>query len=204
MTRKSDKLIARNVFYIITNGEQTEYNYFKLLKAKRSVYDVKIIFQNADSLGLVQYAQRYIAEANQVWCVFDIDYTYKDKRLIPALKQAENSGIKIAYSNVAFEVWLISHFGKCKTTLQLDDYADELNNLLKASGSKKTYVKSDEKLLKDCFIPNYKKAIENSKIIYQNYVKEYSAKYQNQRQPIWEWVSSTTVYKLVEALKLNE
>ena len=46
MARKSDKLIARNLFYIITNGEQTEYNYFKLLKAKRSVYDVKIIFQN--------------------------------------------------------------------------------------------------------------------------------------------------------------
>ena len=115
MARRSDKFIARNVFYIITNGVQTECNYFKLLKAKRSVYDVKIIFENADPLGLVQYAQRYIAEANQVWCVFDIDYTYKDKRLIPALKQAEESGIKIAYSNVAFEVWLI------KAMLQIKD-----------------------------------------------------------------------------------
>ena len=67
MARRSDRITARNVFYIITNGEQTEYNYFKLLKAKPSVYDVKIIFENADPLGLVQYAQRYIAEANQVW-----------------------------------------------------------------------------------------------------------------------------------------
>ena len=175
-----------------------------MLKAKRSVYDVKIIFENADPLGLVQYAQRYIAEANQVWCVFDIDYTYKDKRLIPALKQAEESGIKIAYSNVAFEVWLISHFEKCKTTLQLDDYTDELDKLLKASGSNKKYSKTDEKLLKDCFIPNYKIAMENSKIIYQNYVKIHNAKYPNQRQPIWNWISSTTVYKLVESLKLKD
>ena len=204
MARRSDKFIVRNVFYIITNGAQTECNYFKLLKAKRSVYDVKIIFENADPLGLVQYAQRYIAEANQVWCVFDIDYTYNDKRLIPALKQAEESGIKIAYSNVAFEVWLISHFEKCKTTLQLDDYTDELDKLLKASGSNKKYSKTDEKLLKDCFIPNYKIAMENSKIIYQNYVKMHNAKYPNQRQPIWNWVSSTTVYKLVEALKLKD
>lgn len=204
MARRSDKFIARNVFYIITNGAQTECNYFKLLKAKRSVYDVKIIFENVDPLGLVQYAQRYIAEANQVWCVFDIDYTYKDKRLIPALKQAEESEIKIAYSNVAFEVWLISHFEKCKTTLQLDDYTDELDKLLKASGSNKKYSKTDEKLLKDCFIPNYKIAMENSKIIYQNYVKMHNAKYPNQRQPIWNWVSSTTVYKLVEALKLKD
>lgn len=45
MARKSDKYIARNVFYIITNGAQTECNYFKLLKAKRSVYDVKIILK---------------------------------------------------------------------------------------------------------------------------------------------------------------
>lgn len=86
MVRKSDKLVVKNKFYIITNGEQTEYNYFNLLKAKRSVYDVKVIFENADPLGLVQYAQRYVAEANQVWCVFDIDDTYKDKRLVPALQ----------------------------------------------------------------------------------------------------------------------
>ncbi len=204
MARRSDRLTARNLFYIITNGEQTEYSYFKLLKSKRSVYDVKIIFQNADPLGLVQYAQRYIPEANQVWCVFDIDYTYKDKRLIPALKQAEESGIKIAYSNVAFEVWLISHFEKCKTTLQLNDYSNVLDKLLKENGSNKTYSKTDEKLLKECFIPNYKIAMENSKIIYQNYVKGHNEKYPNQRQPIWNWVSSTTVYKLVEALKLRD
>ncbi len=204
MARRSDRITARNVFYIITNGEQTEYNYFKLLKAKRSVYDVKIIFENADPLGLVQYAQRYIAEANQVWCVFDIDYSYKDKRLIPALKQAEEIGIKIAYSNIAFEVWLISHFEKCKTSLQLDGYISELDKLLKENGSNKTYSKTDEKLLKECFIPNYKKAIENSKIIYQNYVKIHNAKFPNQRQPIWNWVSSTSVYKLVESLKLKD
>ena len=31
MARRSDKFIARNVFYIITNGAQTECNYFKSL-----------------------------------------------------------------------------------------------------------------------------------------------------------------------------
>ncbi|MDE5976926.1 MAG: RloB family protein [Turicibacter sp.] len=204
MARKSDKLVVRNKFFIITNGEQTEYNYFTLLKAKRSVYDVKVIFENADPLGLVQYAQRFVLEANQVWCVFDIDDTYKDKRLVPALKQAEENGIKVAYSNVAFEVWLISHFEKCKPTLQLKDYAHELDRLLKENGKNLTYSKNDEKLLKTCFIPNYKKAMENAKILNQTYVKEHNAKYPNQRQPIWNWISSTTVYKLVEALNLRD
>lgn len=204
MARKSDKLVVRNKFFIITNGEQTEYNYFTLLKAKRSVYDVKVIFENADPLGLVQYAQRFVSEANQVWCVFDIDDTYKDGRLVPALKQAEENGIKIAYSNVAFEVWLISHYEKCKTTLQLKDYAHEMDRLLKENGRSETYSKNDEKLLKTCFIPNYKKAMENAKILYQTYVKEHNAKCPNQRQPIWNWISSTTVYKLIEALNLKD
>ena len=202
MARKTDKLVVRNKFYIITNGEQTEYNYFKLLKAKHSVYDIKIIFENADPLGLVQYAKKFLVEANQVWCVFDIDETYKDKRLVPALKQAEGNGIKVAYSNVAFEVWLISHFEKCKSTLQLKDYAHELDRLLKESGRSEIYSKNDEKLLKTCFIPNYKKAM--AKIIYQSYVKEHNTRCPNQRQPIWNWISSTTVYKLVEALKLRD
>lgn len=204
MARKTDKLVVKNKFYIITNGEQTEYNYFNLLKSKRSVYDVKVKFENADPLGLVQYAQNFIAEANQVWCVFDIDDTYKDKRLVPALKQAEENGIKVAYSNVAFEVWLISHFEKCKTTLQLKDYAHELDKLLKENGKSETYSKNDEKLLKTYFIPNYKKAMENAKIVYQTYVKEHNEKAPTQRQPIWNWISSTTVYKLVEALKLRD
>lgn len=204
MARKTDKLVVKNKFYIITNGEQTEYNYFNLLKSKRSVYDVKVKFENADPLGLVQYAQNFVAEANQVWCVFDIDDTYKDKRLVPALKRAEENGIKVAYSNVAFEVWLISHFEKCKTTLQLKDYAHELDKLLKENGKSETYSKNDERLLKTYFIPNYKKAMENAKIVYQIYVREHNEKAPTQRQPIWNWISSTTVYKLVEALKLRD
>ena len=204
MARKSDKLVAKNLFYIITNGEQTEFNYLKLLKSKRSVYDVKVIFENADPLGLVQYAQKYIVDANQVWCVFDIDNSYRDGRLVPALKQAEASGIKIAYSNIAFEVWLISHFDKCKTTLQLKDYEHELNNLLQENGIDAKYEKNNEKLLKKHFLPNYKTAISNAKIIYQSYLRDHNAKNPNQRPPIWNWASSTTVYKLVEALRLRD
>lgn len=201
--RKSDRLKTRDVFYIITNGEQTECNYFTLLKAKRSVYDVKVIFENADPVGLVKYAKRYVDDANQVWCVFDIDYTYKENRLIPALKEAETCGIKIAYSNIAFEVWLISHFEKCKPTLQLSDYGKELNNLLKINSFGKIYDKADKDLLKESFIPKYKSAVENAKIVYQKYVKEYNECKGNRMQPIWEWAASTTVYKLVEALKLK-
>ena len=203
--RKTDNLVIRNKFYIITKGEQTESNYFSLLKHKHSIYEVKIKFENKDPLGLVQFAVDNYQDANQKWCVFDIDNTFEDNRLKPAIKLAAENNIKIAYSNMAFEVWLISHFEKCSRYLTTKDFKKILDRHLKSINKELEYSKSDEKLLKDHFIPNYKQAVENAKIVHQQWVKENQEqhKYFNE-QPIWKWNSSTTVYKLIEALKLQK
>ncbi len=202
MARISNKYQARNKFYILTNGEQTEKNYFELLKSKHSIYEVKVEFVNADPLGLVEYAIRNFKDANQVWCVFDVDNSHKDNRFVPALKKAEDNGIKIAYSNMAFEVWLISHFERCEKELQTKDYSTVLNKYLKDKGVK--YSKNDKELLKKHFIPLYKDAVQNSKVVYQTRVKNFREVCSKDRLPIWNWNSSTDVFKLVEALKLRD
>ena len=202
MARVANKYQARNKFYILTNGEQTEKNYFDLLKAKHSIYEVKVEFVNADPLGLVEYAIRNFKDANQVWCVFDVDNSYRDNRLVPALKKAEDSGIKIAYSNMAFEVWLISHFERCEKELQVKDYTAILNKYLKDKGA--TYSKNDKELLKKYFIPLCRDAVQNAKVVYQTRVKNFREVCPNDRLPIWNWNSSTDVFKLVEALKLRD
>ncbi len=201
MARISNKYQARNKFYILTNGEQTEKNYFELLKSKHSIYEVKVEFVNADPLGLVEYAIRNFKDANQVWCVFDVDNSHKDNRFVPALKKAEDNGIKIAYSNMAFEVWLISHFERCEKELQTKDYSTVLNKYFKDKGV--TYSKNDKELLKKYFIPLYKDAVQNSKVVYQTRVKNFREVCPKDRLPIWNWNSSTDVFKLVEALKLR-
>lgn len=94
--RENNKRQERDKFYIITNGKRTEYNYFTLLKSKRSIYDVKVEFANNDPYGLVQYASRLVPESNQVWIVFDVDNSHKDGRLIQAIKLAESNGVKYA------------------------------------------------------------------------------------------------------------
>ena len=78
MSRKVNLRQIKNKFYIITNGRETEKNYFKLIKAKKSIYEVLVEFQNEDSLGLVNYAIEKKKDANQVGIVFDID-NEKDK-----------------------------------------------------------------------------------------------------------------------------
>lgn len=202
--RKSDQRKVCNDFYIITNGVQTEKNYFDLLKAKHSVYSVHVKFENADPLGLVEYAKDFLNNANQIWCVFDIDYTHDDGRLVPALNLAEQYGIKIAYSNKAFEVWLISHFKTFKTKMPISNYSGVLTACLNDIGYSDAYDKSDKSLLQKYFIPNYKTAVDNAKIVYQHYVKQHNEEYgPNSKMPIWKWDASTSVFKLVEALKLR-
>lgn len=205
MARQKNLINQRNKFYIITNGKETECNYFKALKSKKSTYDVSVLFENADPLGLVEYAQRYINESNQVWVVFDVDNTYKDKRLVPALQLANETDVKFAFSNLAFEVWLISHFDTCSQELYPDGHKRLLDSYLNDKKKGLTYEKNDMDMLKKYFIPYYKTAINNAKIVYQTRKKEHEKKFgPNSKPEIWKWNSCTTVYKLVEALKLSE
>ena len=203
MARTQGTRNLRDTFYIITNGKETECNYFNLLKAKQSPYDVKVIFQNEDPLGLVRFAQKCVDESNQVWVVFDVDNTYEEGVLYPAIIEAEKSGVKCAISNMAFEVWLISHFQKCKQELYADGHLKILNKYLDEKKKGLTYSKNDENMLKKYFIPNYRIAVENSKVVYQERMKDFQSTHSStSRQKIWEWNSCSTVFKLVEALKL--
>lgn len=205
MARKNKEIKENNAFYIITNGAETEYNYFTLLKSRKSIYDVKVLFANKDPLGLVEYASNYLSHANQVWCVFDIDYTHRDGKLIPALNKAKKIGVKIAFSNIAFEVWLISHFKVCNKPLQIGDYQNELDNCLKDEKYKGNYSKNNQGMLSEYFIPRYAKAVENARVVHQRFLRDHGKQYDENSNPkIWEWNSCTTVYKLIEALKLSK
>lgn len=166
MARTNKKIPSPDKFYIVTNGKSSEQNYFNLLKSKRSIYNFKVVFQNNDPVGLVEYSKT-LKDANQIWLVFDIDYTYKDKRLIPAITEAQKFGIKYAFSNLAFEVWLISHFRKCDRELDTSGHKRILDEYLSSLKAGLNYDKADKEILKKYFIPNYREAIVNAKIVHQ-------------------------------------
>ena len=199
MKRKTNTIQSRDKFYIFTNGKKSEYNYFTLLMSKRSIYDVKIKFENKDCLGLVKEASK-IHSANQVWCVFDTDLCSEDK-LKEVISLANNSNIYIAYSNIAFEVWLINHYEDCpKSITNVKDYEKIINRILKEKNIKVSYEKNDMDLLRKHFIPLYLNAIQNSKVIHQFYLKENKGN----KELFYKYVSSTNVYQLIEALKLAD
>lgn len=186
MARETNKRKVCNNFYIITNGEQTEINYFKLLKLNKSIYNVKLKFIHGDPLTLVNKSIDFLKDANQLWVVFDVDASYNEGKLIPALKLANDYGINVAYSNIAFEVWLISHFEKCEKYMAMKDLKLIIDKYLFSKNLNIKYTKNDIDLLSKYFIPYYKTAIVNAKIIYQKRVAEHNKTYNNTNYKIWE------------------
>lgn len=205
MARKTNTRNTRDEFVIITNGKESEVNYFELLKKHKSIYKVKVLFHNGDPIRLVNEAMKYISNSNQVWVVFDMDNTHFENRFVPAINQATKSGVKFAISNLSFEVWLISHFERVDKYLTMDDLEKILNKYLHSKGYKREYNKADKNMLNDYFINNYQKAVENSKAVYQikklDHIKNFG---ENSMPKYWEWNSFTSVYKLVEALKFRK
>lgn len=203
-TQKQRKI--RDTILIVTNGKRTEKLYFdNLTNSFSSMFKIKVEYKNEQPDELVEYAKNLDSSLyNQIWCVFDIDDSYKEGHLLYALAEAKKHNINIAYSNEAFEVWLLCHLTKnIRPSLTRKTYNKEINNYLEEKRLPK-YQKNDLDLLKNQFIPKALQASEVAKKIYQrfeaNHQKEFSG---NKNYPIWDWISTTTVYQLIEALQLN-
>ena len=204
MGRKTKNFPVRDEFLILTNGKRSEKNYFEALRAyRRSIYKIKVEFQNNDPLKLVNYAVEQKSSANRVWCVFDKDY-FTDESIYQAMNLAKTNGIGVAFSNAAFEVWLIDHFKQFETEKDADALQDILDKLLKENGYSKGYEKNDADVIERVFLPLLDDAIHNADVVHQKRVLEYKESRRfDDNLPLCSWNSYTNVHKLVEALRLE-
>ncbi len=205
MSRKVKKLPQRDKFTIITNGKESERNYFEAVRgAKHSIFDIAVEFDNADPISLVKRAIREKQASNQVWIVFDKD-EFPNEAVYEAMRLARNNGIGVAFSNAAFEVWLIDHFKKFSVEKTADELLSILDSALKEHGYTKGYQKNDADLVKKEFMPRIDTAVLNADVSLQKRIAEHNKqKPSDKNYPYCDWNSCTTVHKLVEALKLED
>lgn len=94
---------------IVCEGENTEPDYFRRFRVASAT--VEVVGTGYNTVSLVKRAielnrqERY----DQVWCVFDKDDFGADV-FDNAIQLAEAKGLHAAWSNQAFEYWLILHF----------------------------------------------------------------------------------------------
>jgi len=123
-------------FLIVTEGKKTEPNYFIALRRKLQLAaaDVEIIHPDGtDPLTLTRKAielrdnrrkqakKGFNIAYDEVWVVFDLEKPHDERRKIAdeAMRIKEAAGIKFAFSDPAFEFWLLLH--EEYTTAPLED-----------------------------------------------------------------------------------
>lgn len=116
---------------VVCEGKNTEPSYFK--RFRLSAATIEPTGEGYVTVSLVERAKQLASEKqyDQVWCVFDKD-GFSAVDFNNAIKKAESQGFKVAYSNQAFEYWIILHLEDHQGGgMNRSDYHKKINNLLK-------------------------------------------------------------------------
>ena len=135
LERPEPKKEEKQKILIVCEGKNTEPSYFN--KFKLSTATIKSVGEGYNTLTLVDRAKQLSEEDNydQVWCVFDKD-DFPNENFNSAIFKAEGMGFKVAYSNQAFEYWLILHFEDHQGgSIHRNQYCKKINSYLKAFGA---------------------------------------------------------------------
>lgn len=202
------KMPKANSFLIVTEGERTEPLYFKgiqkLIKDKIGgmveVVQVPVIDVHGEGCAtgkLIEITERIVKEANiiyqNVWVVFDKD-DFED--FDQAIKDGEDKGYKIAWSNQSFEYWLYLHFHYGDSALHRDVWNEKLDVIFKQYHlGNGTYQKNYEDIY------NMVNSIDGVNTAIKN-AKRRMATFRNGINKPSEYDPGTMVYKLVQELKV--
>lgn len=200
LERALPEKVERPTILIVCEGENTEPGYFSQFRlSSATIYPVG---EGCNTTSLVNRAIKHDAKKKyeQVWCVFDKD-DFPAKDFNDAITIARANGFGVAYSNQAFEYWVLLHFIDHQGGgMHRNDYDYRINQLLQSFGL--TYDGNGSKMItEEIFelligideqtgLNRTQLAIDRAK---RNYEKL------SHVSPATE-ESSTTVFKLVEEI----
>ncbi|QZT38619.1 RloB family protein [Halosquirtibacter xylanolyticus] len=205
--RKNEHIEQKRSFLIITEGE-TEESYFNFYSSPLVHVDARPSNDNS-AKGVVDEACRKIEEEHSfdhVWAVYDKDDN-SSVAFNNAYNKALSQGVKVAFSNQAFEYWILLHFidhpGGC---VNRDRYRKMLNDELIKCGSSIHIERNQKKINKDLYgLLLSKVRLSNGESMSRRTLavkrarRIYEEKYTDGLTPS-DMESVTTVFQLVEEL----
>jgi hypothetical protein len=124
----------RRKVLIVCEDSKSACDYFKSFPVESSRAEVRSLGlgMNTDSLveeaiNLKNQAANVSQPYNEVWCVFDRD-SFPQENYNRAFARAQVEGIKVAWTNEAFEFWYLLHFNYHDTGISRHDYKSKLKN----------------------------------------------------------------------------
>ena len=133
------------LFLIICEGENTEPCYFKSFPVPTKTVLIK--GGCGSKTALIDYAIKLKEtedyKEREIWCVFDYDIKPDEAATQPqdfnnSIIKAEKHGMKVAWSNDAFELWFVLHFQKLDIGLS----RNELYPILKEKWNIESFSKT--------------------------------------------------------------
>ena len=189
--RQTGKKKLKKDILILCCGK-TEQSYFQYYRRfyHMELQNVKIKIvpskQNI-SLSMVDEAISNKNDYFEVWVVFDRD---SDLKFDQAITKALNNNIKCAFSNAAFEYWLLLHLIDKSGIIQISELISDLTKLLRYKYEKN---KNIQRVCGD-IIESTKLAEKRAKLRHEEHKKDNKKKYS-------DWCSCTTVYELTKRLR---
>jgi hypothetical protein len=200
LARAVPSMEVKPTILIVCEGRNTEPSYFNQFRL--STATIKSIGEGFNTVSLVQRAIQLAGEREyeQVWCVFDKD-DFEEVDFNQAIAIAENENFGVAYSNQAFEYWLILHFEDHQGGgMHRNDYYEKINKLIQPFGVAYDGVKSkrvSEALFEILNGVHEKIGIRRTELAIKRAERNYD--YFDHANPAKE-ESSTTVFRLVKEL----
>lgn len=190
----------KQTILIVCEGKNTEPSYFNQFRLTSAV--IKAVGNGYNTVSLVNQAITLARQKtyDQVWCVFDKDqFSAHDFNSAVTIAVANNFGV--AYSNQAFEYWLILHFDDHQGgAMDRTQYDRIINNYIVPLGA--SFNGKGSKIVTEDFfeILNGVDAVTNKPRIELAIIRaKRNYNLLNHASPATE-ESSTTVFKLVEEI----
>lgn len=195
LKRKENSLETPKLFIVACEGEKTEPNYlnslFDWLKQEYRIAQGSFIIvshQHSDPCGVLQdllSAPEYSDLFDEKWIVIDRDEVMVTKKgssghtkenFCKAIMAAKDKGVKVAWSNLCFELWFVLHFNYRDTACDRKEIQENAKNLLTANG----ILSSEESInnmksktnLFNALLPYRETAIRNAIRLMQNRMNE--------------------------------
>lgn len=176
--KESVKIIGPGNYLIVTEGTETEVNYFNRIKeiienSFRNNIIVDKVSLKVEGTGrstkvLVNEAikKRSLGAFSEVWVVFDKD---ENEDFDEAIDFAKKEGLNVAWSNECFELWLLLHFQNLQAAIPRTDYYSKLSGHFKKGNFNKGIYDKNTKGIFDITSPFTDIAIKRSKLLIRNY-----------------------------------
>lgn len=133
VNRKGNYRKQKNLIIIVSQGLETEPNYFKHFTKENNSFLLKIKAKGKDPISLMKYAKFLkddfaLSHKDKIYCIYDVNST-SEKSLKDAQELAEKHGLISCVSNPCFELWFLLHFAY--STSWFNSYSDVKSNLIK-------------------------------------------------------------------------